>query len=286
MSSFLDKLTGKSHSDNNANNTNNNNNNNSNSHSANSSSSSSSNSSSSMSSTKSSTTGSTTSGPYVSGSAGATNPGLVSGSNTSTTQQTTNRQGGMAGQTGMAGQSGMYNNNNQRQGMGSHNQGMTDDAITRSEEQLRVGKETIGAGTARLDKYVTSEHVNTSVPVTKERVVIEREPINDSNRDKALDGPDISEAHHEVHLTEERAMAQKEVVPIERIRLGKQVETHDQQVGTDLRKEHVDLTTTGINEKFDNVGYGKTTGTPATTTGNTNENQAMMGKNSPAGNRV
>jgi len=236
-----------------------------NSRSANSSSSASSNSSSSMSSTKSSTTGSTTSGPYVSGSAGATNPGLVSGSNTS--------------------QSGMYNNN-QRQGMGSQYQGMTDDAITRSEEQLRVGKETIGAGTARLDKYVTSEHVKTSVPVTKERVVIEREPVNDSNRDKALDGPDISEAHHEVHLTEERAVAQKEVVPIERIRLGKQVETSDQQVGADLRKEHVDLTTTGINEKFDNVGYGKTTGTPATTTGNTNENQAMMGKNSPAGNRV
>jgi len=210
-----------------------------------------------MSSSSSATHGSTTSGPYVSGAAGATNPGLTTGTTTTTTTQQTQYQQGNAG----------YNKN-------------TDDAITRSEEQLRVGKEVVSAGTARLDKYVTTEHVQTSVPVTKERVVIEREPITDANRGAALSGPEISEAHHEVHLTEERAIAQKEVVPIERIRLGKQVETHEQTVGADLRKEHVDLTTTGINEKFDNVGYGKTTGTTtASTTGET----AMMGKNTTAG---
>jgi len=155
----------------------------------------------------------------------------------------------------------------------------TDTAITRSEEQLRVGKERVSAGAAALDKYVTTEHVQTSVPVTKERVVIEREPITDANRDAALAGPEISEAHHEVHLTEERAVASKETVPIERIRLGKQVEVHEQQVGAELRKEHVDLTTTGVNEKFDNIGYGKTTGTPLsqTTTNETN----VQGRTAP-----
>jgi len=126
---------------------------------------------------------------------------------------------------------------------------------------------------------VTTEHVQTTVPVTKERVVIEREPITDANRGAALSGPEISEAHHEVTLTEERAIAAKEVVPIERIRLGKQVETHEQVVGADLRKEHVDLTTTGINEKFDNVGYGRTTGTTGTTTTDTTTTGT-------AGNRV
>jgi len=193
--------------------------------------------------------GNTTGTAYTSGAAGATHPGLTTGS--TTTAHTT------TGQTGYA-TAGVNTN--------------TDDAITRSEEQLRVGKEVVGAGTARLDKYVTTEHVQTSVPVTKERVVIEREPITDANRGAAVAGPEISEAHHEVTLTEERAVAAKEVVPIERIRLGKQVETHDQVVGADLRKEHVDLTTTGINEKFDNVGYGRTTGqttteTTTTTTG-------------------
>jgi len=208
-----------------------------------------------MSSSSSATHGSTTSGPYVSGAAGTAHPGLTTTQQTTTTTNTTNTNYAKAG----------MNTN-------------TDDAITRSEEQLRVGKEVVGAGSARLDKYVTTEHVQTSVPVTKERVVIEREPITEANRGAAMSGPEISEAHHEVTLTEERALAQKEVVPIERIRLGKQVETHDQVVGADLRKEHVDLTTTGINEKFDNVGYGRTTGT----TTDTNET-AMMGKNAPAG---
>jgi len=249
MSSLLDKLTGKSHSSDN-----------SNSSSSHSSSSSSSHSSSSMSSSSSSSMGSTTSGPYVSGAAGATNAGLTG---TKTTNTTTTQSQYQTGNQGVA-----YNN-----------QGMTDDAMTRSEERLRVGKETVGAGSARLDKYVTTEHVQTSVPVTKERVVIEREPITDANVDKATAGPAISEAHHEVTLTEERALAQKEVVPIERIRLGKQVESHEQQVGADLRKEHVDLTTTGINEKFDNVGYGKTTGTTMNTTNETAAQSNMMGKN-------
>jgi len=157
----------------------------------------------------------------------------------------------------------------------------TDNAMTRSEEQLRVGKEQVGAGKAALDKYVTSEHVQTSVPVTKERVVIEREPINEHNRDAALAGPEIAEAHHEVNLTEERALAAKETVPIERIRLGKQAEAHEQQVGADLRKEHVDLTTTGINEKFDNVGYGTTMGKTDTNMGNTNSNMNNRGMNNP-----
>jgi len=233
MSSLLDKLTGKSSSNQND------------SHSANSSSSSSSHSSSSTTSQSSTAHGSTTSGGYTSGAAAATHPGLTTaGTTTTTTQQTTT--------TGQYATAGVNTN--------------TDDAITRSEEQLRVGKEVVGAGTARLDKYVTTEHVQTTVPVTKERVVIEREPITDANRGSALAGPEISEAHHEVTLTEERAIAAKEVVPIERIRLGKQVETHEQVVGADLRKEHVDLTTTGINEKFDNVGYGRTTGTTGTTT--------------------
>jgi len=157
-----------------------------------------------------------------------------------------------------------------------YTQGSTsDDAITRSEERLHVGKEQVAAGVASLDKYVTSEHVERSVPVTKERVVIEREPITEANMGAAMSGAEISEAHHEVRLTEERAIASKETVPIERIRLGKQVETHEQTVGAELRKEHVDLTTTGINDKFDNIGYGKTVGGAASTTTTTSSDPTL-----------
>ena len=42
------------------------------------------------------------------------------------------------------------------------------------------------------------------MPVTKEKVRLEREPITDANRGDATAGPDISEEEHEVTLTEER----------------------------------------------------------------------------------
>ena len=50
----------------------------------------------------------------------------------------------------------------------------TDDAMTRSEEQLRVGTERVQAGKARLRKYVVTENVTTTVPVSHEEVRIER----------------------------------------------------------------------------------------------------------------
>jgi stress response protein YsnF len=81
---------------------------------------------------------------------------------------------------------------------------VTDDAMTRSEEQLRVGTETVEGGRARLRKYVVTENVSTTVPVSHEEVRVEREPITDANRDAALSGEPISEEEHEVALRAER----------------------------------------------------------------------------------
>jgi len=147
-----------------------------------------------------------------------------------------------------------------------------DDAITRSEEQLRVAKERVEVGKAELNKYVTTEHVEQAVAVQKERVVIEREPITAANMGSALSGPEISEAHYETTLSEDRVTAAKEVVPIERIRLAKQVETSTQNVGADLRKEHVDFTHTALTgaekvEPAHTTGYQQTATTTTTTTG-------------------
>ncbi|MCU1619361.1 MAG: uncharacterized protein JWR41_1367 [Modestobacter sp.] len=69
----------------------------------------------------------------------------------------------------------------------------TDDAMTRSEEQLRVDTEQVEAGRARLRKYVVTENVTTTVPVAHEEVGIEREPITDANVGDAMDGPAIAE---------------------------------------------------------------------------------------------
>ena len=68
----------------------------------------------------------------------------------------------------------------------------TDDAMTRSEEELRVGKASRERGRARLRKYVVTENVQKTVPVQREEVRVEREPITGANVDAATSGPDIS----------------------------------------------------------------------------------------------
>lgn len=116
----------------------------------------------------------------------------------------------------------------------------SDDAMTRSEERLHVGTEREAAGRARLRKYVTTENVTKTVPVQREEVRLEREPITDANRGAALSGPDISEEEHEVILHEERPVVQKETVPVERVRLDKEVVQDDVTVNEEVRKEHID----------------------------------------------
>src|SRR6188472_3783650 len=76
----------------------------------------------------------------------------------------------------------------------------TDEAMTRSEEQLRVGTQTREAGRARLRKHVATEHQQVSVPVSHEEITLDREPITEANRGAAYDGPAISEEEHEVTL--------------------------------------------------------------------------------------
>ncbi|MDQ0692044.1 PRC and DUF2382 domain-containing protein [Arthrobacter sp. W4I7] len=116
----------------------------------------------------------------------------------------------------------------------------TDDAMTRSEERLHVGTEREATGRARLRKYVTTENVTKTVPVQREEVRLEREPITDANRGAALNGPDISEEEHEVILHEERPVVDKETVPVERVRLDKDVVQDDATVSEEVRKEHID----------------------------------------------
>ena len=116
----------------------------------------------------------------------------------------------------------------------------TDEAMTVSEERLRVGTEKRERGRARLRKYVVTENVTKTVPVSHEEVRVEREPITDANVGAAKSGPDISEEEHEVVLHEERPVVEKDVVPTERVRLSKETTTHDETVSGEVRKEQVD----------------------------------------------
>jgi uncharacterized protein (TIGR02271 family) len=112
--------------------------------------------------------------------------------------------------------------------------------MTRSEENLRVGTQKVEAGRVRLRKYVVTEEVSTTVPVSHEEVRVEREPITDANRDAATSGPEISEEEHEVVLHEERPVVQKEVVPVERVRLNTETVAGEETVSDNLRKEVIE----------------------------------------------
>jgi uncharacterized protein (TIGR02271 family) len=117
----------------------------------------------------------------------------------------------------------------------------TDDAMTRSEEELRVGTTQRERGRVRLRKYVTTEQVQQTVPVQRERVRVEREPITDANLAAATSGPELSEDEHEVILREEEPVVEKRVVPRERVRLDKDTVTDEQRVDEELRKEQIDV---------------------------------------------
>jgi uncharacterized protein (TIGR02271 family) len=117
----------------------------------------------------------------------------------------------------------------------------TDDAMTRSEEELRVGTQTRERGRARLRKYVTTEQQTVTVPVSREEVRVEREPISDANIDDATSGPAISEEEHEVTLREETPVVEKRAVPRERVRLDTETVTDERQVSEEVRKEQIQV---------------------------------------------
>jgi len=129
----------------------------------------------------------------------------------------------------------------------------TDTAMTRSEERLRVGTQQREAGRARMRKYVVTERVSQTVPVSHDEVHVVREPITDANRGAATSGPAISEEEHEVVLHAETPVVAKKVVPVERVRMDTTTVAGQQSVSADVRKEQIELD--------DATTTAKTTGT-------------------------
>ena len=88
---------------------------------------------------------------------------------------------------------------------------------------------------------MTTEQQTVTVPVSREEVRVEREPITDANLDAATSGPAISEEEHEVTLHEEEPVIDKRAVPKERVRLDTKTVTDERQVAEEVRKEHIEV---------------------------------------------
>jgi uncharacterized protein (TIGR02271 family) len=88
--------------------------------------------------------------------------------------------------------------------------------------------------------------VTKTVPVKHEEVSLEREPVTDSNRDDALDGPDISEEDHEIVLHEDEVVVDKQAVAKERVRIGTETVSEDREISEEVRKEQIETDRTDV----------------------------------------
>ncbi|MFG1695239.1 DUF2382 domain-containing protein [Nonomuraea sp. NPDC049309] len=129
--------------------------------------------------------------------------------------------------------------------------------MTRSEEQLHIGKESRESGRVRLHKYVETEDVQETVPLSHEEIVIEREDI----RDAGLSGPyEIGAEDREMILHEERPVIGKETVPVERIHVYKRDVQSEEVVEGQIRKERLEIDEEGASR--DDRGFGRGDGFP------------------------
>jgi uncharacterized protein (TIGR02271 family) len=118
------------------------------------------------------------------------------------------------------------------EGLQSHYHPPADDAMTRSEERLRVGTEALPSRRVRLVKYIETENVQVTVPVRREKVRLE---------EVTADGPAGDDVVPDTTLHEERLVIGKQTVPVERVRLTRDVTTDEVPVEEQLRKERIEV---------------------------------------------
>ncbi len=138
---------------------------------------------------------------------------------------------GTAGTTGTTGTAGTA-------GTTGHDTAGHDASVVRSEEDVNVGTQRKEAGKVRLRKYVVTDHVTKTVPVEREEVRVEREPVSGGTSTGQL-GDDEAE----VTLYEDDVVVEKTAKPVERVNVDTDTVTEERTVETDVRKEQVDVDT-------------------------------------------
>ncbi len=112
--------------------------------------------------------------------------------------------------------------------------------LTRSEEELEVGKRQVQAGEVDIHKRVETEHVTAPVTLRREDVTIERRPIQAGQA--GLNSAKIGgEGEIRIPLTEEEAVVGKRAVVKEELVVKKHAVSDNKTVEADLRKERIDI---------------------------------------------
>jgi uncharacterized protein (TIGR02271 family) len=104
------------------------------------------------------------------------------------------------------------------------------------EEILETGKHSENAGEARIRKEVTTETERVDVPVQREELVVERQPLH-GKETAPIRGDDSGEER--VVLKEEQVDVNKRTIGKEAARVGKRTVTENQPVEAELKKERI-----------------------------------------------
>jgi stress response protein YsnF len=123
----------------------------------------------------------------------------------------------------------------------------TDGAMTRGEEQLRVGTERVAATRVRLVKYVVTEDVQVTVPIRREEIRVEEVPLDVDDGEfsaeetlvPATGTPSTGGLPDEIILHTERPVVTVEVVPVERVRLRTELVQGQETVTEQVQREQI-----------------------------------------------
>ena len=105
------------------------------------------------------------------------------------------------------------------------------------EEELRVQKQPVETGEARLRKEVVSEQQTIDVPVNREEVYIERRPASGQPSDTPIGEGET----YRVPVREEQVTVEKQPVVREEVALGKRQVQDTQQVSDTVRREEAHI---------------------------------------------
>lgn len=113
--------------------------------------------------------------------------------------------------------------------------------MLRSEEELRLSTVWRPRTKVRVRKYVVTGMVTKTVPVRREELRIEHEPIPPAEAVPSADEPRSADGPIEMTLYEEELVIDKRVVPRERVRVRTETIIEHQVISDEVRKEQVDL---------------------------------------------
>jgi uncharacterized protein (TIGR02271 family) len=109
--------------------------------------------------------------------------------------------------------------------------------LTRSAEELRIGKRMVQAGEVRVGKHIETDQVTETVGRERERVTVERRRAGPG----ASTSPQFSEDEIVVPVMEEEVIVEKRPVVKEELVISKERVTEQEEVSAELRREEFDI---------------------------------------------